>query len=54
MVWKALTYSKLCEYAPHLNYRQHNGGREVRLVQSLSSSGHGMHSTARTCNGGTD
>ena len=52
MVWKALTYSKLGEYAPHLNYHHHNGGREARLVQSVTSSGRSMRSTERTCNGG--
>ena len=53
MVWKALTNSKLGEYAPHLNYHHHNGGTEVRLVQSVTSSCRSMHSTERTCNGGT-
>jgi hypothetical protein len=52
-VCKALTYSKLGEYAPHLNYHHHNGDREVRLVLSVTSSGRSMRSTERTCNGGT-
>jgi hypothetical protein len=51
MVWKALTYGKL-EYAPHLNYHPRNGGIEVRLVQSVTSSGRSTHSTERTCNVG--
>jgi len=51
MVWKAITYSKLGEYAPHLNYHHRNGGREVRLVQLVTSSGHSMHSSEQTCNG---
>ena len=53
MVWKALTYSKLGEYAPHLNNHQHNGGREVRVVQWVTSGCRSMRSTERTCNGGT-
>ena len=53
MVWKALTYSTLGEYAPHLNYHHHNGGTELRLVQSVTASGGSIQSTERTCNGGT-
>jgi hypothetical protein len=53
MVWKAQTYSKLCEYTPHFYNHHQNGGREVHLVQSVSPSGHGMHSTEQTCNQGT-
>jgi hypothetical protein len=52
MVRKAPNYSKLGEYIPHCNHHQ-NGGTVVRLVQSLSPSGHSMHSTERTYNGGT-
>ena len=53
MVWKAQTYSKLGEYIPHLNYHHRNGGREVRLVQSVTASGRSKRSSQRTCNGGT-
>ena len=53
MVWKALTYSKLGEYSPHLNYHHRNGGTEVRLVRTVTSSGHSTRSTGQTCNGRT-
>ena len=48
MVWKAITYSKLHEYAPHLNHHYRYGSRQVRLVKSVHSS---IQSTVQTCNG---
>jgi hypothetical protein len=53
MVWHALTYSKLGEYAPHSKHHLNRAGREAHLVQSVIPSGHDMHSTEQTCNRGT-